>query len=291
MTARVLVTGGTGFLGRQIVAALLRLGAEPIIFGAPRPDLLDREARRQAVRQADADILIHAAWITAPGQYWDSPENLDWVAATRDLVTHFALSGGQRVVQVGTCAEYDWRGPEEACWAKSRPCRPQSLYGAAKHTAWTALSGFARRTGLTAANARVFIPVGPHEAAARLLPSLIRAARSGLKLDLGPAELTRDFIDVRDAGEAIARVALSETQGPINIGSGEPVSLQDLVRMVGGRDHAIRLGGRPPRPGEPLRLVADPTWLRNATGFVPHYALSDSIAASVAAMQRKCADA
>jgi nucleoside-diphosphate-sugar epimerase len=277
---RVLVTGGSGFVGRQIVVALAALGAEPV---APRADLLDAPARRALVAEVRADTLIHAAWVTRHGAYWGADENLDWVAASLDLLRAFAAAGGRRFVFVGTCAEYDWSRPTRTPWRETRATRPASLYGAAKLATWTVAAAFAARAGLSAANARLFQPVGRHEDSGRLLPSLIAATRGGAEVRLGPADLTRDLIDVRDAGEAIARLALSGAEGPVNIGTGRPVALGELVRRVAGpAARAIRFGGRAARPGEPLWMVADPGRLRRATGFVPRYGLDETIADAVA---------
>lgn len=276
---RVLVTGGSGFVGRQIVAALATLGAEPILPGRPRPDLLAAEARRALVAEARADTLVHAAWVTRHGGFWDAAENLDWVAASLDLTRNFAAAGGTRIVFVGSCAEYDWSRPTRSPWRETRATRPASLYGAAKLATWTAAAAFAAQAGLAAATARLFMPVGRHEAPGRLLPSLIAAARDGAELRTGPAHMTRDLIDVRDAGEAIARLALCGATGPVNIGSGRAVTLGELVQRVAGRaSHLVRLGGRPLRAGEPLWMVADPARLRRATGFLPRYLLDDTIA-------------
>jgi nucleoside-diphosphate-sugar epimerase len=277
---RVLVTGGSGFVGRQIVAALGALGAEAL---APRADLMDADARQALIGQARADTLVHAAWVTCHGAFWVADENLDWVAATLALVRAFAAGGGKRVVLVGTCAEYDWSRPTRTKWRETRATRPASLYGAAKLATWLAAAAFAARAGLSAAHARLFQPVGRHEAPGRLLPRLIAATQGGAEVRLGPADLTRDLIDVRDAGEAIARLALSGSEGPTNIGTGRPVSLGELVRRVAGSSgHRVRLGGRAARPGEPLWMVADPARLRRATGFVPRYSLDETIEDAVA---------
>lgn len=275
---RVWVTGGSGFLGRQIVAALRDMGAEPVAMAGARPDLLDPAARALAVWRANAAILVHAAWITRSGVYWDSAENPEWTAATLDLARLFAASGGRRFVLVGSCAEYDWQRPARAPWTERRPTRPGSRYGAAKLAAWHGLECLAAATGLSVANARVFIPIGQHEAPARLLPSLIRAAMSHEPLATGPADLARDFIDVRDAGEAVARIALAGVAGPVNVATGRTVSIAALARLVGA---PVRLGGRPARPGEPLWMAGDPARLHAATGFVPRHTLAETVADAI----------
>jgi nucleoside-diphosphate-sugar epimerase len=272
---RVLVTGGGGFLGRQAVAELRMLGAEVVAPCHAELDLLDPAARRHLPR---ADVLVHAAWITRHGAYWTSPENLAWIGATLDLARRFVAGGGRRIVFVGTCAEYGWALPGRA-WDERRPCRPHTPYGAAKLLAWTALQELSVRRGVEVVNARVFWPVGRHEAAERLLPSLIGAALTGRPVATGPAGLTRDLLDVRDAGAALAGLALATVQGVVNVGSGVPVRLDALAAQVAGAGSPlVRLGARPLRVGEPLVMVADPARLITATGFAPRYSLAETIA-------------
>ncbi len=275
---RVLVTGGSGFLGRQIVAALRALGADVAAPGRREADLLDGAGRRSAVAAARAEVLVHAAWVTRPGDYWHSPENLDWVAATVHLGRLFAAAGGRRVVLVGSCAEYDWSGPVTTPRHESHLCRPHTPYGAAKLLAWTVLA----HSGLSAANARLFWPVGPHEHPDRLLPGLIRASLTGRPIATGPAALTRDLIDVRDAGRAVAALALSPVEGEVNIGSGRAVSLGALAAAIAGPGGAVaRFGARALPAGEPLMLLPDVTRLRCAVGFTPRIPLEQTIADAV----------
>ena len=158
---------------------------------------------------------------------------------------------------------------------ESQRCRPHTPYGAAKLLAWTVLA----HGGLSAANARLFWPVGPHEHPDRLLPGLIRASLTGRPIATGPAALTRDLIDVRDAGRAVAMLALSSVEGEVNIGAGRPVSLGALAAAVAGPGREIvRLGARTLPAGEPLTLLPDVTRLRSAVGFTPRIKLERTIA-------------
>jgi nucleoside-diphosphate-sugar epimerase len=282
--ARVLVTGGEGFLGRQIVAALRALGATVLAPAHRTADLLT-EAGRAVIAAGGAEILVHGAWVTDDGAFWQSPQNLEWVAASVDLARRFRAAGGERIVFIGSCAEYTW-SPSDAAWTESRACRPFTPYGAAKLLTWTALRDLARRTGLVALNARVFSPVGPHERPHRLLPSLIRAVLHEEPLAVGPASETRDLVDVRDAGEAVARLALARVGGVVNVGSGRPVRLDELVAAVAGAAAPlVRLGGRQLPRGEPIRMVADIGRLRRVTGFGPRIPLAETIADSFAHWQ------
>jgi nucleoside-diphosphate-sugar epimerase len=278
MGVRVLVTGGGGFLGRRIVATLAQRGAEVVAPRHALADLLQPGARCALVEAAAADTLVHAAWITRPGEYWTSPENTGWIAASADLFARFAEAGGRRVVFVGSCAEYDWRRPSRCRWRETRQRLPQTPYGAAKWRTWTALEEMARRLPVSVANGRVFMPVGRHEHPARLLPGLWHAVLTGTPLEVGPPTLTRDLMDVRDAGAAIAALALSNVTGAVNIGFGRPTSLGELAALTAGpASRLIRLGARPMRQGEPMFLVADPTRLRREVGFTPRYRLGQTL--------------
>ena len=276
---RVLVTGGSGFVGRHIVAALHAAGAEVIAPLRTAADLLTASGRQQAVTRAQAALLIQAAWVTRPADYWHSPANLDWADATIDLARRFAATGGQRIVLVGTCAEYDWTLGGTVPWPETRPCRPATPYGAAKALAWAVIG----RLGIPVANARLFWPVGPHEHPDRLLPGLIRAVQTGCAIATGPAALTRDLMDVRDAGAAIAALALARVAGPVNIGSGRPFRLDALAALIAGAGSAlVRLGARDPAAGEPLVLLPDTGRLRREVGFVPRIAPAQTVADAVA---------
>ena len=117
---RVLLTGARGFIGREVVAALLKAGCEihaitqrgEAVPGAVvhRLDLLT-ENPAATVQRVKADHLLHLAWYAEPGKFWNAPENLDWVAASIRLVREFSNAGGHRVVVAGSCAEYDWSRP------------------------------------------------------------------------------------------------------------------------------------------------------------------------------------
>jgi nucleoside-diphosphate-sugar epimerase len=124
-------------------------------------------ARRALATEAQADTLIYAAWVTHHGAFWDSEANLDWIAASLDLLRGFAASGGRRVVFVGSCAEYDWARATRTPWRETRATRPASLYGAAKLATWIAGSALAAQAGLSPACARLFVPIGQHEAPGR----------------------------------------------------------------------------------------------------------------------------
>jgi len=240
-------------------------------------DLLDPGRRARLVASAGASHLIHLAWYTEPGRYWDASENDDWLAASQSLITRFRDAGGRRVVTAGTCAEYDWRDPSLAvgdCDERETVCRPHSRLGASK----LALGRWAaQQDGISAAHGRVFFAYGSDEAPSRLVPSLLLNLLRGEVAETGPGDLVRDFLDGRDIAAALVALCTSDVTGPVNIGSGTGVSIGELARQLAetvGRPELLRIGVRPGRPDEPPRIVARTRRLKDEVGFVPQVGLA-----------------
>ena len=293
-----LVTGASGFIGRQAVAALTGQGFA-VHAVARRPidgllaswhavDLLDPAARRGLIAATRPSHLLHLAWETRHGVFWEAPDNRDWVDATVDLVGAFRDGGGERAVFAGTCAEYDWSPAalgDGVCHEDTTPQRPVTAYGAAKHAAHERIRAFAARTGLSHAWGRLFLLYGPFEAEHRLVPSVVRALLEGRPVEINDPGAVRDFFDVRDAGAAFACLLASPVEGAVNIASGHGVSVAELgrrlARLVRGDDR-VPDDIRAPAEGGPARLLADVARLRDEVGFAPSRDLDAGLADAVA---------
>ena len=285
---RVLLTGASGFIGRQAISPLLDLSFEVHAVGNTvtdprarwyRADLLDQTARRQLIAAVRPQALLHCAWVTQHGTFWQAPANLDWVAASLDLARTAAEQGARRMLMVGSCAEYDWHRPPARPWQETDPCRPTSLYGVAKDALHRLLAPFAAAAGVELIWARLFHLYGPHEAPTRFVPGLLTALRDGRRAETGPGDAVRDYMHVVDAGRALAHLLAGIGRGTINVASGQAVTVAALAELAGrlaGRPDLVALGVR--RSSEPPAIAADTTRLR-ATGFVPTITLEDGLAA------------
>ena len=303
---RVLVTGGAGFVGRHAVAALRARGCEVHAVGRTAPpgvqafhaaDLLDEGQRHAAVRAAGASHLLHLAWVTTPGRYWQAPDNLAWTAASLDLVRTFREAGGRRAVVAGTCAEYDWTdlsGLQSGRLPESAPCRPATLYGSAKDGLRRILHAYATSAGLSLAWGRLFYLYGPGETPGRLVGDAARALLSGQRLATSEGRQRRDFLHVADAGAAFAALLSSGVEGPVNLGSGEAVPVRTILETVGaltGRPDLIDFGARPLGPTEPACIEADIRRLTDEVGFSPRYGLEQGLEQTVAAWRAALSNA
>ena len=292
---RLLVTGASGFVGRQVLAQLsaaewdlhaARHASSP--SGTPAIhwhscDLRDvREAERLIDRVRPTHVLS-LAWNAEHGAYWTAPDNDDWAEGTIALARATAQHGGRRFVGAGTCAEYDWTALTDACQEDRTPCRPNTIYGRAKLRAGDGVAAITRASGLSSAWGRLFFLYGPGEDPNRLVPAVARALRAGQRAKVTEGRQVRDFLHVADAARAFVALLTSDVDGAVNIGSGTGVSLRHVVetleRASGCRD-AVDFGAIPMRPDDPPQIVADITRLK-PTGWRQQISLEQGLAASI----------
>jgi len=246
-------------------------------------DLLDSNATKDLVATVAPTHLMHLAWITEPGVYWQSPQNTEWLDASLDLLKQFMQRGGQRAVLAGTCAEYDWT--DGHCVEDQTPLRAKSLYAETKLAFREAALELSADNDLSVAWARVFFSFGPGERAERLVPTVIRALLAGDRAKCGDGSLLRDFMYVTDVANAMVAVLDSDFEGDINIASGEARSLEELVNHIATKLAAtdrVDFGHYPRRPDDPQKISADISRLRDAIGWSPEYDLDSAIDNTIA---------
>jgi nucleoside-diphosphate-sugar epimerase len=288
---KVLVTGASGFIGRRVVARLVRDGRFEIIAASRRSDpqlppgvrheaadLLAPGAAADLVDRTRPTHLIHLAWNATPGVFWNAPDNLDWTAATLSLVRAFARAGGRRATLAGTCAEYDWT--DGGTLSETSPIGPATFYGVAKDATRRLVCGFGERHDVSIAWGRVFWLYGPGEAPGRLVSDVCRSLLEGRPVETSHGRQIRDFMHVDDVAGAFVTSLESDWRGPFNIGSGDGVAVREVLEALGdaaGRPELIEFGKRPTAPNDPALLACDAAVLRERIGFSSEHALRDGL--------------
>ena len=288
---RVLVTGATGFVGRQALAPLAERGYEVhAVRGRGEPvgpatwhqaDLLDPTQVARLLDAVRPTHLLHFAWYAEHGKFWRSPENLPWVAASLGLLRGFAERGGTRAVLAGTCAEYDWRFG--FCSEAATPTDAAFLYGVCKNALRTVAGSYAAGAGLSLAWGRIFFLYGPDEDGRRLVPSVIQSLRAGGPVRCSHGRQVRDFLHVADCASGFAALLDSPVEGAVNVASGRPVTIGAVVRTLaglvpGGPVIPIEFGAVPSPADDPPLLVADVRRLADEVGWAPRLDLRDGLA-------------
>ena len=272
MTGITLLTGATGFVGRQVLRALGEQGlrvrvvvrdgkqrqlatVECVETVVTTPDLFAESAAWWANVCKSVDTVIHVAWYAEPGKYLESNKNLDCLIGTLRLAKGATQAGVKRFIGIGTCFEYDLTG---GMLAIETPLRPLTPYAGAKAAAFTALSQWAPKQGIEFAWCRLFYLHGEGEDSRRLVPYLRSKLAAGEPAELTSGNQIRDFLNVREASQMIVETALSDVQGPVNICSGIPITVRKLAENIAdeyGRRDLLRFGARPDNLIDPPCVV------------------------------------
>jgi GDP-4-dehydro-6-deoxy-D-mannose reductase len=249
-----LVTGGTGFLGRHVLATLEATkppGVELAVLGRRLPvdwgsqafiaaDLNDPAGLGRALASTAPAVVFHLAGQTPPATS-DEYYRGNTLATVHLLDALRARRGSVRVILAGSAAELGPIAPADLPVAENHPCRPADSYGLSK---WLATSaGIAARPPLEVVVARIFNPIGPgvprSQAFGRFAAALAEPGPGLRELVVGDLDARRDFVDARDV--ALALLALAERGEPgtiYHVGTGQSHRVGD------GLDQLIRLSGR-----------------------------------------------
>lgn len=289
----MLLTGASGFIGAACIPHLLAAGydvhclSRQAKLSEPQvtwhlADILAAGSAERVISAVRPSHLLHMAWYAVPGLYWTALENYGWVGASMDLLRVFAACGGVRAVMAGTCAEYDWR--YGWCSEAVTPLNPATPYGVCKNSLQTMVTAFSSEARLTTAWGRIFFLYGPGEHPSRLVSSVITALLRQETAACSSGEQVRDFLHVSDVAHAFVSLLDSPVQGAVNIASGQPTAVREVVSAIGrklDREDLLRFGARPTPPGDPPLLVADVRRLNDELGWRPKYSLDAGLDAAV----------
>jgi nucleoside-diphosphate-sugar epimerase len=213
-----------------------------------------------------------------PGQWVYSSQNYRWVQASLDLLLSFLEQGGQKAVMAGSCAEYDWR--YSYCIEGLTPLQPSTVYGTCKHALQGMFQTFTDHTELSGSWGRIFFLYGPREHPARLVSSVIQSLLLGRPAECSHGDQIRDYLYVRDVADAFITLLESNVAGPVNIASGQPIRLKEIIYKIAekmNRENLVRLGVKETAPDEPDLLVGDTKRLSKEVNWRPKYSLDQGL--------------
>jgi GDP-L-fucose synthase len=248
---RVVVTGGAGFLGRNVVRALEARGCRDLVIPRSREyDLVRVEAVRRLYDDARPDLVIHlAAQVGGIGANRANPGKFfyDNLMMGVQLIDEGMRRGLPKLVALGTICAYPKFAPvpfrEDDLW-NGYPEETNAPYGLAKKMLLVQSEAYRAQYGF---NSVVLFPVnlyGPADnfdpETSHVIPAMIRkiddalvAGRDEVVL-WGDGSPTREFLYVEDAAEGIvAACERYDDSAPINLGSGREISIRELAALIG----------------------------------------------------------
>jgi UDP-glucose 4-epimerase len=293
---RALVTGGAGFIGSNLVDALVERGDDVSIvdnFSSGRRENL-HTALAAGVRVHDASVTdgeIMTALVAdeRPDAIFHLAAQIDVRRAVEDPAYDAAINVGGTAVMLEAARAAGTRRfllastggaiygdcdrlptPEDA------PAAPVSPYGASKVAAETYLALYRRLHGLSTCPLRLANVYGPRQdplGEGGVIAIYCHAARDGLPVRVfGDGRQTRDFVYVGDVAAAFVAAAESEACGPYNIGTGVETSVLELVARLG-----LEANFAPERPGEVRRSCLDATAAHEALAWRTDVTLDDGL--------------
>ncbi len=269
-SARVLVTGASGFTGRYVCAELERRGFEPVRWGAGHQvvDLTDRQEVHRAVRDASPDFVIHLAAVSFVGH-----DDVEAIYRTNLLGTRHLLEGlsflsakPRHTILASSANVY---GNVEGRIDESARPAPANDYGVSK-LAMEYLAALWTQTPITIVRPFNYTGVGQDERF--LIPKIVsHFRRKADEIELGNIDVTRDFNDVRNVAEIyVDLLRTAGGGGPVNICSGNETSLAaviDNLSSISGHKLAVKVNPKFVRSNDVRRLVGDPSRMMELAGL------------------------
>ena len=269
---KALITGSTGFVGREITKEMLRRNISLRVTSRDKEksnpeiedvfyvdDLFNIEEKFLYELCEEIDLIIHCAWYVEHGLYKHSIKNLDSLAGTIKLAKIAIKSKVPRFIGLGTCFEYDLN--QNMPLLSNSILSSDNLYGICKSSTFLTLSKAFNETDSSFAWARLFYLYGEGEDKRRFVAYLEERLSKNKKAYLGSCNQNLDFINVVDAARMICDLALDTNNGAVNICSGVPTSLKDLAFKIAKKysnEHLLVFGANQDNQTLPLNIWGIP---------------------------------
>ena len=249
MSKKVLILGCSGQVGSRLTLLLLKHGF--IVHGVSGSKLCkinDRNHFCKKINLLDSrvslnlgelkpDVMVHTAWVTTPGVFWESPINDEWIKASKRIIQEFEESGGKYLVVTSTCAEYSWKTSQPL--SEISETNPKLNYGKSK----LELLNWMKGSKIPFLWTRTFFQFGINEPIGRLIPSMVDSMLAGKEFEVQNPNDIRDFVYITDVAEVLSTLICKEQLGIINIGTGNGIDIRSIAQIIVdqiGRKNLVR---------------------------------------------------
>ena len=237
---KVLVTGATGLIGKELIEPLKELGFEiySITIDENNPDngvnwikgnLFDKNFVKKVMQEIKPEYLLNMAWATT-GDYLSSDINYDFLSAGVNLIKEFKLNGGKRAVYAGTCFEYKFK--DEPLKETDDLDADKTEYTFCKNKLHEITKHFCLKNDISFGYGRIFYVYGKNENVTRLTGMVIDKLSKDEKVIIKSGDLIKDYMYSKDIAGAFAKFLDSKVEGSVNICTGKAIKIKEFVLEI-----------------------------------------------------------
>lgn len=298
--SRILITGGTGFVGRHLLQLLKPFTSRVAVLasgGTSAPesdvdyyevDIRNRDAVRSVIQEVRPTQIYHLAAVSAVDTSWSNPSltfEVNVFGSNNLFSAAMDLPSPPRILNVSTAQVY---ASSSQPLSEDSFVRPGNPYAASKAMAEMLVVAYQKHSEGGIITARSFNHTGPGQPPNFVLPSMakqfaeIEAGLRPAKLSVGNIYVERDFTDIRDVVRAYrALLEKGKTNETYNVCSGSAIRLADIIRMfesISGTKVTVETEAARVRHDDIMKVSGDPAKIREETGWHPEISLSQTIA-------------
>jgi len=241
---RILITGASGFIGSNLISALLNQNHEVFAIVRSKEKIINYDWSNKVkfiikdlngfekadLKNINPDLIYHLAWSNLPN--YEDPVHIEKNLPEQiSFLRMVAESGLKKIIVAGSCLEY---GLKEGLLNEEDPLQPTTFYGLAKISVLSILKFFKHEFNLDFLWFRIFYVYGDNQNQRSLYPSLIRAIQNGESVfKMSHGNQMRDFIHINDVIKyflyPLSNINMS---GVFNISSGRSIKVKDFVNNI-----------------------------------------------------------
>ncbi len=287
MNKKVLITGGSGFIGQNVVEQLLDKNYEIHLIThnsiqkerknliQHKVDLMNNSEITKFFSENKFENLIHLAWYVGKKCHTHNL-NLDWTISTLNLAKAFIENGGKCFVGAGTVSEYEYK--YGYLLEDTTPTDSKTPYGNSKNALYNILKVYFKQNNCKFKWTRIFNLYGPNEKSQRLMPCVINSCLKNEDVKVSDCLKYQDYLYVKDTASGIISAFESDLEGAINICSNKPIQLKEIVNKIAQYTDfkgEILWGAIPAAFGDEI-VVGNNEKLKS-TGWKPKYTLDEGL--------------
>lgn len=298
---RLLVTGGLGFIGNEVVRQAKKMCEVAIVDNRNRvapciediadvkhyeTDILDRDGIEDAFGDFKPDTVLNLAAIHFIPECNDDPERTLRVnvEGTQSVLDACKRHDVEHVAAISSGAVY---ADSADALSEDSEVAPVDIYGWSKLFDEGICDLYHQQTGAPVTNIRLFNVYGPRETNAHIIPEILEQLKTTSTLQLGNITTHRDFIHVKDAAAGMLTIASARPEKPptYNLATGTHASMQQVIDLIGetlGRSITVERDEKRFRTADKQVQFADISAVKAGTGWSPKYELPDGVRQLVA---------